>query len=58
MASAGAGEQRMKAVASGVPLGRLGTPDEIASAILFLASDESKFATGSILTIDGGMTAQ
>ena len=40
------------------PLGRLGTPEEIADGILFLACDESRFATGSILTIDGGMTAQ
>jgi meso-butanediol dehydrogenase/(S,S)-butanediol dehydrogenase/diacetyl reductase len=40
------------------PLGRLGTPEEIADAILFLACDEGRFATGSILTIDGGMTAQ
>jgi meso-butanediol dehydrogenase / (S,S)-butanediol dehydrogenase / diacetyl reductase len=40
------------------PIGRLGTPEEIADAILFLACDESRFATGSILTIDGGMTAQ
>ena len=37
---------------------RLGTPEEVAAAILFLASDESRFATGSILTIDGGWTAQ
>jgi meso-butanediol dehydrogenase / (S,S)-butanediol dehydrogenase / diacetyl reductase len=37
-------------------LNRLGTPEEIAAGILFLASDESRFATGSILTIDGGMT--
>ncbi len=40
------------------PMGRLGTPEEIAAGILFLAADESRFATGSILTIDGGMTAQ
>ncbi|MCL4765243.1 MAG: SDR family oxidoreductase [Hyphomicrobiaceae bacterium] len=39
-------------------MGRLGTPEEIAAGMLFLASDESRFATGSILTIDGGMTAQ
>jgi NAD(P)-dependent dehydrogenase (short-subunit alcohol dehydrogenase family) len=39
-------------------MGRLGTPDEIAAGILFLASDESRFATGSILTLDGGWTAQ
>lgn len=38
-------------------LNRLGTPEEVAVAILFLASDESRFATGSILAIDGGMTA-
>ena len=38
-------------------LNRLGTPEEIAAGMLFLASDESRFATGTILTIDGGMTA-
>ena len=40
------------------PLARLGTADDIASGILFLASDESGFMTGSELVIDGGMTAQ
>ena len=40
------------------PVGRLGTPEEIAAGILFLASDESGFAHGTILTIDGGFTAQ
>ena len=38
-------------------MGRTGKPMEIAQAILFLASDESSFATGSMLTIDGGATA-
>ncbi|MCE2566138.1 glucose 1-dehydrogenase [Komagataeibacter sp. FNDCF1] len=40
------------------PLGHLGEPDDIAYGILFLASDESRFMTGSELVIDGGYTAQ
>ncbi|MGI8799370.1 MAG: SDR family NAD(P)-dependent oxidoreductase [Pseudonocardia sp.] len=40
------------------PIGRLGTPEEIANVALFLASDESSFMTGSVITPDGGMTAQ
>ena len=40
------------------PIGRLGNPPEIARAALFLASDEASFVTGSIFTVDGGMTAQ
>lgn len=40
------------------PLNRLGKPEEIASAIVYLASDEAGYATGSILSIDGGYTAQ
>lgn len=40
------------------PLGHLGEPDDIAYGIVFLASDESKFMTGSELVIDGGYTAQ
>ncbi|HUC17888.1 MAG TPA: glucose 1-dehydrogenase [Acetobacteraceae bacterium] len=40
-----------------VPLGRLGKPDEIARAILFLASDDASFMTGQIVTVDGGKTA-
>jgi NAD(P)-dependent dehydrogenase (short-subunit alcohol dehydrogenase family) len=40
------------------PLNRLGTPQEIASAILYLASNEGAYATGAILSIDGGFTAQ
>lgn len=39
-------------------MNRLGQPEEIANGMLFLASDESSFMTGSLLTIDGGMTAQ
>ncbi len=41
-----------------VPMGRVGMPDEIAYGVLYLASDESAFVTGSELVIDGGLTAQ
>ena len=40
------------------PLGRMGIPEDIANGILYLASDESSFVTGSELVIDGGMTAR
>jgi NAD(P)-dependent dehydrogenase (short-subunit alcohol dehydrogenase family) len=40
------------------PIGRLGNPEEIARVALFLASDDASFVTGSIVTADGGMTAQ
>jgi 3-oxoacyl-[acyl-carrier protein] reductase len=38
-----------------IPLGRIGTPDEVAKAVLYLASDDAAYVTGHILSIDGGM---
>lgn len=40
------------------PVGRLGTPDDIANIVAWLASDEAAFVSGSLFTIDGGLTAQ
>jgi NAD(P)-dependent dehydrogenase (short-subunit alcohol dehydrogenase family) len=40
------------------PIGRVGRPEEVARAVLFLASEESSFVTGAALSVDGGMTAQ
>jgi NAD(P)-dependent dehydrogenase (short-subunit alcohol dehydrogenase family) len=45
------------ALVSGVPLGRVGKPVDIANIILFLASDAASFITGQIVTVDGGKTA-
>ena len=39
------------------PLGRMGTPEDVAALALYLASDESEWMTGSVLTLDGGLTA-
>jgi dihydroanticapsin dehydrogenase len=47
-----------KTIDSFQPIGRPGTPREIANLVLFLASDEASFMTGSIVSADGGMTAQ
>ena len=50
-------EQLSERLSRQVPLGRLGSPEEIAAGILYLASDESSFMTGAEFVIDGGITA-
>jgi NAD(P)-dependent dehydrogenase (short-subunit alcohol dehydrogenase family) len=55
VASTGAGPQHLKMLSNSVPLGRLGTPHEIARAVVFLASDDSSYITGTEFFVDGGM---
>src|SRR6266851_5228728 len=50
----GVGDQLKASLIASVPLGRFGTPDEIASAAVFLASDDSSFVTGTEMFVDGG----
>jgi NAD(P)-dependent dehydrogenase (short-subunit alcohol dehydrogenase family) len=54
LASSETGEQRKKMIENVTPLGRLGTPDEVAKAVVFLASDDSNYITGIELFVDGG----
>jgi NAD(P)-dependent dehydrogenase (short-subunit alcohol dehydrogenase family) len=54
LASSETGHQRLKMISNSVPLGRLGTPDDIAKAVVFLASDDSSYITGTELFVDGG----
>ena len=54
LASSEVGEQRKKMISGAVPLGRFGQPDEIAKAVVFLASDDASYVTGTELFVDGG----
>ena len=51
-------EEHRKDIAAHHPIGRLGRPKEVADAVLFLASDDSSFITGTAFSVDGGYTAQ
>ena len=51
-------EEQIKAIMQNTPLGRLGTLEDVAHAVLFLASDEASFVTGQVLTVDGGLVMQ
>src|SRR5262250_2680883 len=57
LASSEVGEQRKTTIANTVPLGRFGTPDEIAKAVVFLASDDASYITGTELFVDGIRTS-
>jgi NAD(P)-dependent dehydrogenase (short-subunit alcohol dehydrogenase family) len=54
LGSSEVGEQRLKMISSSLPLGRLAEPKEVARAVVFLASDDSSYITGTELFVDGG----
>ncbi len=53
--TAGISDEARTALLAAVPLGRLGTPDEVAAAVVFLASDAAAYITGEVLKVNGGM---
>ncbi|MGA2619580.1 MAG: 3-oxoacyl-[acyl-carrier-protein] reductase [Thermoguttaceae bacterium] len=55
--TAALGEELLAKIRAEIPLGRLGEPQDVADAVLFLASDAAAFVTGHVLTVDGGLTA-
>jgi NAD(P)-dependent dehydrogenase (short-subunit alcohol dehydrogenase family) len=52
------GDEALQRMAKAHPLGRIGTPEEVAEAVAWLFSDGSSYNTGQVLTLDGGLTAQ
>lgn len=53
--TAGLGDELKKEALKMIPLGRIGAPEDVASAVAFLASDESSYITGHVLSVNGGM---
>ena len=53
----GESDQAKDLMLSNIPLGRYGKPEDVAKVMLFLASDDSSFVTGSVYSVDGGSTA-
>jgi 3-oxoacyl-[acyl-carrier protein] reductase len=49
-------EEQREAMRAATPLGRLGSPEDVAAAVAFLAGEDAAFVTGAVLTVDGGMT--
>ncbi len=56
LASAEAGKERKKMISIAVPLGRFGTPEGIVKAVVFLASGDARYITGTELFVDGGFS--
>jgi 3-oxoacyl-[acyl-carrier protein] reductase len=54
--TAALGEEVIEEIKKRIPLGRMGQPEDVADAVLFLASEAAGFITGLVLTVDGGLT--
>jgi NAD(P)-dependent dehydrogenase (short-subunit alcohol dehydrogenase family) len=50
-------KQALKAIGKDIPMGHIGEPDDVAKAVIYLASDDAKYVTGAELTVDGGILA-
>ena len=50
------GEELLEKIKEEIPLKRLGLPQDVSDAVLFLASDAAEFITGQVITVDGGLT--